>query len=127
MSAGDLAFNGDGFFMAANTSDNDTLVRINQTTYNGTAVGSDFGFNRVYGLETGDDGVLYGVTNTIILEINTSNGAGTVIRNYSGLGNSWGSSFIAEATTAPIPEPTTMLLFGTGLLGLLGFRKKYRK
>jgi hypothetical protein len=34
---------------------------------------------------------------------------------------------VTLGNTTPIPEPTTMLLVGTGLLGLAGWRKKGRK
>lgn len=49
-------------------------------------------------------------------------------------GQVWGQSFTAGDTlggaeggsTAPVPEPSTILLMGTGLLGIMGFGRKKR-
>jgi hypothetical protein len=56
---------------------------------------------------------------------------------YPGNGTPWPGSITADATAhngswsmvpappaAPVPEPATILLLGSGLLGLVGFRKK---
>ncbi|MBN1634999.1 MAG: PEP-CTERM sorting domain-containing protein [Deltaproteobacteria bacterium] len=38
-----------------------------------------------------------------------------------------GEGSLNNVPPAPVPEPATMFLFGSGLLGILGFRKKFKK
>lgn len=46
---------------------------------------------------------------------------------YAGLTGSENVQFNQLSETAAAPEPATMLLLGSGLLGLAGFRRKFRK
>ena len=114
VSAGDLAFNGGSLYLAASTAGNDTLVSINLGNVGLSAAVGSFGFDNVFGLATGDNGVLYGITGTQVFSVNTATGAGTAVSNYGGtsaLLAANGSAFVAESgAPAAVPEPASLLL-----------------
>jgi len=98
-SAGDLAFNSGQLFM---TSTDNQLIQIDLTnSAAGTAVGP-LGFVNVFGLATGDNGALYGVSGTQLLSVNISTAVGTLVCDYTGqgLGPAYGAAFITEAVPA---------------------------
>ncbi len=109
----------------ANSGQTHELYTINQTTGVTTLIGNTgiTDNDGLSGLAFRSDGVLFTEINDSLYTINPSNGQATLIGGI-GFDHVSGLTFLEAA--APVSEPCTMLLIGTGLLGLWGARKKLR-
>src|SRR4026208_2011208 len=92
-----------------------------------------FGVSGVFGLATGDNGVLYAVAGTNVYTVNTTTGAATNPVDFGGHGlfTANGQSFFTEAgatVPTPAPEAATLLLLGSSLTGIgLAARRRRRQ
>jgi hypothetical protein len=77
------------------------------------------------GLAFRSDGVLFTEINDTLYTIDPSNGQATLIGGI-GFALVSGLTFV-EVGGGKVPEPTTMILIGSGLLGLAGLRRKFKK
>jgi hypothetical protein len=124
-SGGDLAFNAGNFYLANTASQ---LVRIDLTNLAATALVGSFGVDSVFGLATGDNGVLYAVAGTTVYTVDTTTGAATNPVSFAsqGLGQAFGQSFRTEAGGGQVPEPTTLALLSLVAFGVAFARTRRR-
>ncbi len=98
------------------------LARITlRSTVSATEIGS-LAYPNVFGLATGDTGLLYGAAGTQIFTVNTTTGHGSAaLLDYSGHGleSANGSAFATEAV--PEPASVSLAILGLSAAGLVAW------
>jgi hypothetical protein len=109
-------------------------VRVTYQKLSGTifevAYLNNFDVNNLSTNYLGDPGASPTTTVPLSFEVFVPNGNNLVLEfnNCTGRSGFGSVSYLVEGfTSAPVPEPATMLLLGLGLVGLAGARRKFQK
>lgn len=118
---GDLAFLNGALYLAA--ADN-TLRQIDPLTGASLVTKGPFSVSDMYGLATGDNGLLYGVAGTSLFQVSTDAVLSNQLNMLGAPGIAAGQAFFEEAAPEPVPEPGSLLLLGGGLAAAVRRRRQ---